>query len=765
MKKMPVVSKSVLLSCAGVLFATAVTYGAEIRVMTSGAFTAAYLDLKSQFEQATQDTVVTVTTTMGTGPNSIPNRLRRGEPADVVIVDDAALDRLIADGRVVARSKVQLGRSSIGMAVRSGTAKPDIRSIDALKQTLLQAKSIAYSASVSGEYLSTELFPRLGIAAQLAPKSQRIEGERVGAVVARGEAEIGFQQVSELLPIRGIDYVGPLPSEAQRITVFSGGVGAGSKNTESASRFIRFLASSDAAQTIARSGLEPIAGMEPPRAFHLLEGTIGDIHEALRSARTTCRELVEHYLNRVAAYNKAGPALNAVAAINPRALEEAERLDAAFRESGPVGGLHCIPVLVKDQLETKDMPTTYGSAVFKDFVPQRDATVVTKLRKAGAVIIGKATMGEFASGIAGSAAGPIRNAYDPRRHASGSSGGTGSGVAANFAAVGIGEDTGGSVRGPAAVGSLVGLRPTLPLVSRFGMFPARPSTDTVGPMARTVTDAAIVLDAIVGYDANDPVTAYAVEHIPKSFTSALTRDGLKGTRVGVIRQPMDAKTNVGSEEYKKVKVVIDKALDELKTLGAELVEPVTIPYVVDRLNKSYDDNVFETEPAVNTYLAQLVDAPVRTLRDILLTGKVVPSRARVLMNSVGKSTDDAGYLQVQRIAEQTRLAVLTLMADHNLNALVYATFDHQPVLIPSDVMTRPVADDDRLGNNRRLSPILGFPAITVPAGFTTDGLPVGIEFLARPFAEELLFRVAYAYEQGTHHRKPPISTPPLHGEP
>ena len=353
MKKMPVVSKFVLMSCAGVLFATAVTYGAEIRVMTSGAFMAAYLDLKSQFEQATQDTVVTVTTTMGTGPNSIPNRLRRGESADVVIVDDAALDRLIADGRVVARSKVQLGRSSIGMAVRSGTAKPDIRSIDALKQTLLQAKSIAYSASVSGEYLSTELFPRLGIAAQLAPKSQRIEGERVGAVVARGEAEIGFQQVSELLPIRGIDYVGPLPSEAQRITVFSGGVGAGSKNTESASRFIRFLASSDAAQTIARSGLEPIAGMEPPRAFHLLEGTIGDIHEALRSARTTCRELVEHYLNRVAAYNKAGPALNAVAAINPRALEEAERLDAAFRESGPVGGLHCIPVLVKDQLETK----------------------------------------------------------------------------------------------------------------------------------------------------------------------------------------------------------------------------------------------------------------------------------------------------------------------------------------------------------------------------------------------------------------------------
>ena len=173
-------------------------------------------------------------------------------------------------------------------------------------------------------------------------------------------------------------------------------------------------------------------------------------------------------------------------------------------------------------------------------------------------------MGEFASGIVGSASGPIRNAYDPRRHASGSSGGTGSGVAANFATMGIGEDTGGSVRGPAAVSSLVGLRPTVPLVSRYGMFPARPSTDTVGPMARTVKDAAIVLDVIAGYDPNDPVTAYAVGHIPTSYTSALRRDGLKGARIGVIRQPMDAKTDTASEDYRKVKAVIDKAIDDLK---------------------------------------------------------------------------------------------------------------------------------------------------------------------------------------------------------
>ncbi len=502
-----------------------------------------------------------------------------------------------------------------------------------------------------------------------------------------------------------------------------------------------------------------------PTVFHLSEATIDDVHAAIRSGRTTCRELIELYLKRVAAYDKSGPGLNAVQAINPRALEEADRLDAAFKASGPVGALHCIPVLVKDQLETTDMPTTYGSAVFKDFVPRRDATVVTKLRKAGAVIIAKATMGEFASGIVGSVSGPIRNAYDPRRHASGSSGGTGSGVAANFATAGIGEDTGGSVRGPAAVSSLVGLRPTVPLVSRYGMFPARPSTDTVGPLARTVRDAAIVLDAIAGYDPNDPVTAYAVGHIPASYTSALTRDGLKGARVGVIRQAMDAKTDAGSEDYKKVKAVIDRAISDLKELGAEVVEPVAIPDLIARLNQAYSANVFETEPAINAYLAKHANAPVKTMREIVLTGKVVPSRVKALMDSAGKSTGDAGYAQVQRVAESTRQAVLTLMADHKLDALVYATFDHQPVFIAPDVMTRPVIDDDRLGNNRLLSPALGFPAMTVPAGFTTDGLPVGIEFMARPFAEATLFRLGYAYEQGTHHRKPPASTPALRDEP
>jgi len=503
-----------------------------------------------------------------------------------------------------------------------------------------------------------------------------------------------------------------------------------------------------------------------PAAFAVLEATVDDVTAALRSGRTTCRQLVQQYLARIDAYDKAGPRLNAVQSINPQALQDADRLDAAFKSTGFVGALHCIPVLVKDQLETSDMPTTYGSAVFKDFVPQRDATVVTKLRKAGAVVVGKATMGEFASGYFGSASGPILNAYDPTRNASGSSGGTGSGVAANFATIGIGEDTGGSIRGPAAVSSLVGLRPSVPLVSRHGLFPARPSTDTVGPITRTVRDAAIVLDAIAGYDPNDPVTAYAVGRIPPSYTSFLDPDGLRGARIGVIRQPMDARTDVTSDDYAKVRRVVDGAIGELKARGAEVVDPVTIPGVIDRLNKGYDGNQFETEPAINTYLSQHANAPVKTLRDILLSGKVVPSRVRALMNSVGKSTDDAAYLQVLGVEREARQVVLSLMADRVLDALVYATFDYQPQPIAPDVMTKPVVEDvTGLGNNRRLSPLLGFPAMTVPAGFTTDGMPVGVEFMARPFAEATLFRLGYAYEQATRHRRPPASTPVLRARP
>jgi amidase len=490
------------------------------------------------------------------------------------------------------------------------------------------------------------------------------------------------------------------------------------------------------------------------------------IHAALRSGQLTCRTLVGLYLKRIEAYDKLVPGLNAVQLINPHALSEAERLDAAFRSSGPVGPLHCIPVLLKDQVETSDMPTTYGSLVFKDFVPRRDATIVTRLKQAGAVIVAKTNMGEFAARYVGSAFGITRNPYDPSRNPSGSSGGTGAGIAANYAVVGIGEDTGGSIRGPASVASLVGLRPSVPLVSRFGMMPAKPTQDTLGPIARTVRDAAILLDAIAGYDPNDPITAYNVGQIPPTYTAFLKIDGLQGARLGIIRDPMDAKADPCSEDYRKVRAVIDKAVADLKRLGAELTDPVTIPDLKDRVKRMFGDNVFETEQAMSKYLAEHANTPVKTLREILLTGKVVPWRARLLFDSVGQSTDQQGYLKVLSEKENTRQLILKIMADNRLDALVYATFDHQPTLIAADVLENPDTKDEAgRGNNRYLSPALAFPALTVPAGFTTDGLPVGIEFMGRPFAEPTLLKLGYAYEQGTRNRKPPASTPALPGEP
>ena len=508
------------------------------------------------------------------------------------------------------------------------------------------------------------------------------------------------------------------------------------------------------------------APAQAPGAFHLLETTIEDIHAALQSKQITCRQLVNLYIKRIEAYDKEGPRLNAVQTINSRALQEADRLDAAYASSGPVGPLHCIPVLLKDQVETSDMPTTYGSVIFKEFTPRRDATITTKMKKAGAIILAKTNMGEFAAGYVGSAFGIARNPYNPARSPSGSSSGTGAGIAANFATVGIAEDTGGSVRGPAALNSLVGLRPTVPLVSRFGMMPATPSQDTLGPIARTVKDAALLLDVIAGYDPNDPVTAYAAGQVPPTYTAFLYKDGLRGARLGVIREPFDPRTNTSSDDYKKVWAAMDKALAEMKRLGAEVVDPITIPQLKDRVKKTFDDNFFETEQAIDAYLAKHPNAPAKTLREILLSGKVVPSRSTRLMTNVGRTTDEPGYLKVLLLREETRQIVLQLMADNRLDALVYATFDYPPAIIPADVLTNPsFVDLADPGNNRRLAPILGFPAMSVPAGFTADGLPVGIEFMGKPFAEPTLFKIGYAYEQATHNRKPPATTPQLRGEP
>jgi len=520
---------------------------------------------------------------------------------------------------------------------------------------------------------------------------------------------------------------------------------------------------------VGASAVAAVSLLAPPvtsaQSFDVVEATIDAVHASLSTGQLTCRDLIDSYLSRIEAFDQQGPALNTIQIVNPRAREEADALDVAFESSGIVGPLHCVAVLLKDQVETSDMPTTYGSAVFAGFNSGRDATIVTRMKEAGAIILAKTNMGEYAFGYIGSAFGMVRNAYDPTRLPSGSSAGTGAGIAANFGLVGIGEDTGGSIRGPAAVHSLVGLRPTVPLVSRYGMMPANPTMDTLGPMTRTVADTAILLDVLAGYDPNDSVTAYSVGRVPATYRTFLDDDGLEGARIGVIREPMDPRADPASDDYGQIRTIIDRALEDMTSLGAEIVDPVELP-LIDLVDATYAKNTFETEQATNAYLEGLADAPVTSLRDILLTGLVVPSRAATLLNVVGKSSDDMGYLDVLLTRERIRQSVLAVMADAQLDALVYATFDHQTSVIPQDALTSSARDQNYgRGNNRRLSPLIGFPALTVPAGFTTDGLPVGLEFLGRAFSEGALIRLAYAYEQATGRRQAPETTPGLTGRP
>jgi len=493
--------------------------------------------------------------------------------------------------------------------------------------------------------------------------------------------------------------------------------------------------------------------------FEWVEATIFTVHEALDAGQITCRDLVEGYLARISAYDQIAPALNSILNVNPHALARADSLDRDRTAGGRNGSLHCVPVLMKDQVETRDLPTTYGSALFQNFIPERNATIVERLEDAGAIILAKTTMGEFASRYVGSAFGIIRNVYDPTRNPSGSSGGSGSATAANFGLVGIGEDTGGSVRGPAAVTNLVGLRPTLPLVSRHGMMPANPTQDTMGPMTRSVTDAALVLDVIAGYDPKDPITAEAVGRIPDSYADALRPDGLQGARIGILQMRPSVPPEFAGE-FAAVDALMNRAVQDLRALGAEVLGPVTIPAV---LNPTISNN-FETEEAIDRYLSEHANAPASSLREIILSGTVNPWRARGLIGAVGRTTGDAGYLDVVHQRETLRVAVLQAMADLELDALIYATFDAPPTLIADDVLVNPAPEDlYGLGDNRQLSPAIGFPALTVPAGFTSDGLPVGLEFLGRPFSEALLLGYGYAYEQGTRHRRPPAATPALEG--
>ncbi len=498
------------------------------------------------------------------------------------------------------------------------------------------------------------------------------------------------------------------------------------------------------------------------KTFHLLEATIEDVHSAYRSGKLTSHQLVQLYLNRIAAFDKKGPGINAIITVNPKALEEADRLDVAFKTSGLSGPLHGIPVIVKDQMDVKGMPTTLGSILFKNYYPDRDAFVAEKLKKAGAIILAKTTLGELGGGDTfGSLFGFTRNPYALERTAGGSSGGSGAGVAANFATIAVGEEGFASIRRPSTWNSVVGIRPTAGLVSRGGMYDGWPELNgSLGPMARTVADVAKLLDVMTGYDPEDPLTASGVGHAPASYTKFLDRNGLKGAHLGVLRQPMGRDSEPQSNDFANVTLVFDQAVRELKAAGAELVDPIVIP----KLNELLATRIAgptESAEAFDVFFGRSAHPPFRSKEEMLRSpdfGKVV-HYAQGRLRAASDSTRHYKYLIAR---EELMTRYLNVMADNNLDAIVYKSVEHQPTLI-KDGINPPWTNTKGAPH---LNTFLVFvPAIAVPAGFTADKLAAGITFMGRPYEEGTIIRFAYGYEQATHHRRMPESTPSLPGEP
>jgi amidase len=493
------------------------------------------------------------------------------------------------------------------------------------------------------------------------------------------------------------------------------------------------------------------AGTASAQLFRIEELTIAGIHSGLESGRFTCRELTQLYLDRIEAYDKKGPALNAIVMVNPRALDRADELDREFAANGITRPLQCVPMIVKDNFDTFDLPTTAGSLSLAGSIPPDDAFLVKRIRAAGAIILAKSNMAEFAFSpyetLSSILPGHTRNPYDTNRVPAGSSGGTAAAVAASFGAVGLGSDTGNSIRGPSSHTALVGIRATMGLTSRDGIVPLNLYRDVGGPMARSVVDAVTVFDVIAGYDPADPVTEQGRERRPRSYVASLTRDGLRGARIGVVRQLSDTET-----ADPEIRALFERALVDLVDKGATLVDPVRI----DALDSSESlwCNPFKAQ--LEAYLKSLgPSAPMKSLKEILDSRKFHPSIAKRLEDAeavaLAPEEECRGALAK---AGRMRDEVRALLDSRHLDALVYPTWSNPPRLLGD--LNSPAGD-----NSQRLAPPTGFPAVTVPMGFVRGNLPAGLQFLGDAFSEATLFRIAYGYEQATLHRRPPASTPPL----
>jgi amidase len=508
------------------------------------------------------------------------------------------------------------------------------------------------------------------------------------------------------------------------------------------------------------------ASTSSAKEFQLMEATIEDVQAAYKAGELTSRQLVQMYLDRIAAYDKGGPQINSVIALNPKALEDADKLDAAYKKSGPVGPLHGVPILIKDQFDAAGMPSTLGSVLLKDYRPTRDAFVTAQLRKAGAIILGKNTLGELGGGDSyGSLFGVTRNPYLPERTVGGSSGGTGASIAANFALIGVGEEGFSSIRRPSAWNSVVGMRPTAGLVSRSGMWDGWPGMNgSLGPMTRTVTDLARLLDVMVGYDPEDPLTAYGIGHVPKGgYTQFLDKNGLKGARIGVIRKPVLDNSEPDSDDFKQVDAAYSAAIVQLQAAGATVID-VVIPDATELLGKRASaPNAHDSQALY--FARNAKDAPYKNhqemytpenVKKVAPTKKLAQSEAREKATSEQQKKDR--HYEALLAKQELMTNILKLMADQKLDVIVHKTVEHQPNKIAE--ATAPPYPGTR--GVFHFNTFLEFLAsMSVPAGFTRDGLPIGITFMSRAYDEPQLIKLGYAFEQATHFRKPPAATPAM----
>ncbi len=495
---------------------------------------------------------------------------------------------------------------------------------------------------------------------------------------------------------------------------------------------------------------------EEPSAseFQIEEATISEIHEAMEAGRLTAVGLVDSYLARIEAYDKQGPALNAIILVNPEARERAAELDEEFALSGLTGPLHGIPVIVKDNYDTFDLPTSGGSMSLEDSLPPDDAHQVRKIREAGAIVLAKSNMAEFAFSpyetVGSRLGGYTRNPYALNRVTAGSSGGTAAAVAASFGAVGLGTDTGNSIRGPSAHQSLVGIRSTMGLTSRDGIVPLNLSRDIGGPMARTVADAVAIFDVIAGTDPADPATAEGGDRRSERYADFLVPDGLTGARIGVLREMSDETADPAVIQR------LDEALEDMRRLGAVIVDPAALPEEQEEEAGNDGPGCSRFKFELNAYLTSLgPDAPVGSLEEIIDSGEFHPTIAQRLRGAQDvvepPEEQPACERQAQRDA-RLRERVRSMLEENQLDAVVYPTWDNPPRLIGD-------LNSPHGNNSPQLSPPTGFPAMTVPMGFVGEGLPVGLQILGDAWSEPTLISIAYSYEQGTQHRVPPPTTP------